>query len=160
MPDLTLVQMREEAYLLFQQYAEPCCDPSIEGLEMAILNRNMRAEVWRPSTAYLLGDIVQVYPRNGYRYRAVQSGTSGVLILSAGHYRYSREISDGTVGWIIDGPDYDNVYDVRAAAHEAWTIKASRSSHLVTTSAGGSSVQASSLHSQCRARAMEFAPVL
>ena len=68
-------------------------------------------------------------------------------------------MADGTANWEETGPDYENVFDVRAAAHECWTIKAARASHLVTTSAG-TRVEASLLHEQCRARAREFTPLV
>ena len=132
----------------------------ITGEELGILNRHKLAEIWTPSTAYLVGVTVQLYPRNGYRYVAVQSGASGYMVPAVWGTRLRDRFTDGTVVWEVAGPDYDNVYDVRAAAHEAWSIKAGKASTLVTTSAGQSSVQASLLHEQCRARAREFTPLI
>jgi hypothetical protein len=156
--DLTFAEMKEQAFEQFLLYAEPCCDPSIEGLELSILSRHMRASIWLPNTAYVLGDVIQTYPRSGYRYGCIVSGSSGALVWPT-PYTSSWSFTDGTVVWRECGSDYENVFDVRAAVHEAWTIKASRSSHLVTTATSGSSVQASLLHQQCRARAIEFAPL-
>ena len=155
MADLTFAEMKEQAYELLVLYTEPCCAPSIEGLELSILSRHIRAKVWAENTVYVAGDVVQPYPRNGYRYECIYGGTSGytVSIFKTG------EFVEGTVTWRAIGPDYENVFDIRAAAHEAWTIKTSRATHLVTTSSGSASVQASLLHEQCRARAMEFTPL-
>lgn len=153
MADLTFTQMKEQAYELLVLYAEPCCAPSIEGLELSILSRHMRASIWEPNTVYVLGSVIQTYPRNGYRYECTYSG------VSASTAPPTFALSDGTVIWREIGSDYENVFDVRAAVHEAWTIKASRSSHLVTTASGSASIQASLLHAQCRARAIEFTPL-
>jgi len=156
MADLTLDQMREEAYRLMVLHTEPCCVPSIEGEEVALLQRHQRAEIWTAGHGYVFGDEVQLYPSNGYRYFCTRSGTSGATQPAFGE----GGVSDGTVVWQMCGLAYQNVYDVRAAAHEAWTIKAARASHLVTTSAGNSRVEASLLQAQCRARATEFAPLV
>jgi hypothetical protein len=156
MAELNLDQMKEEAYRLLVLMAEPCCVPSIEGEEVAILNRHQRAEIWTPETTYFYGDEVQLYPSNGYRYMCTRTGISGATLPEFGEYG----VSDNTVIWQMCGLAYDNVYDVRAATHECWTIKAGRASHLVTTSAGNSRVEASLLHQQCRARAMEFTPLV
>jgi hypothetical protein len=156
--DFTLEEMRHQAYEHFILLAEPDCPPSISGEEAAILERHMLASIWLPNTAYVLGDVIQTYPRSGYRYECIVSGSSGALVWPT-PYTGSWSFTDGTVVWRECGSDYENVFDVRAAVHEAWTIKASRSSHLVTTATSGSSVQASLLHQQCRARAIEFAPL-
>ena len=159
MADFTLEEMRHQAYEQLWLHAEPDCTPSIEGEEAAILERHMRCGVWAPSTLYIYGDEVQVYPRNGRRYMCIQTGTSASTAPDWSIYPSSR-MADGTANWEEIGPDYENVFDVRAAAHECWTIKAARASHLVTTSSGAGNVQASLLHEQCRARAREFTPLV
>ena len=157
MADFTLEEMRHQAYEQLLLHADPCCTPSIEGEEAAILERHMRCGVWAPSTLYIYGDEVQIYPRNGRRYMCVQTGTSSATVPDWSTHASSR-MADGTANWEEIGPDYENVFDVRAAAHEAWSVKAARASHLVTTSAGNSRIEASLLHEQCRARAREFTP--
>jgi hypothetical protein len=159
MASLSLEQMRHEAYQLFQLWADPCCLPSIAGEELGILNRHMRAMVWSPETRYLAGDEVQIHPRTGFRYRAIAAGVSGTFLPAPWGSSLRERLSEGSMVWEVVGADYDNVYDVRAAAHEAWSIKAGKASTLVTTSVGQSSIQASALHEQCRARAREFAPL-
>ena len=169
MADFTLEEMRAQAYEELLLHAEPDCPPSIEGEEAAILERHMRCGVWEPSTFYTYGDEVQIYPRNGRRYMCVGSGTSGASAPEwpqVSGYNWpgfpGSRIADGSggVSWEDVGCDYDNVFDVRAAAHEAWTIKTARASHLITTSAGNARVEASALQEQCRARAKEFTPLI
>jgi len=159
---LTLEEMRSEAYDKLVVHAEVDCTPNIEGEAAAILNRHQRCEIWTASTTYYYGDEVQTYPRTGHRYMCIQSGTSGSSAPSwPGYSRHTGfRLGDNGVTWQECGTDYDNVFDVRAAVHECWSLKAARSSHLVTTSAGNSRIEASALQEQCRARAKEFAPVL
>ena len=158
MADFTLEEMRHQAYEQLVLHAEPDCTPSIVGEEAAILERHMRCGVWAPSTLYIYGDEVQIYPRNGQAvYVRADAARVQQLRLTWGTYPSSR-MADGTVSWEECGPDYENVFDVRAAAHECWSVKAARASHLVTTSAGNSRIEASLLHEQCRARAEEFTP--
>jgi len=160
MADFTLEEMRHQAYEQLVLHAEPDCTPSIVGEEAAILERHMRCGVWTPSTLYIYGDEVQIYPRNGRRYMCIQTGTSSSTAPEWSIYP-SSQMADGTANWEDAGPDYENVFDVRSAIHECWTIKAARASHLVTTSIPFvSSVEASLLQEQCRARAREFTPLV
>jgi hypothetical protein len=152
--------MREEAFKLFGLWAEPCCIPSLEGEELAILERHKLAEIWRPETLYRVGDVVQAYPRTGYRYGVIVRGISGLFAPAPWGTSLRERFTSGSVSFEVLGSDYENIYDIRGAAHEAWSIKAGRASHLVTTSAGNSRIEASLLHTQCRARAVEFAPLL
>jgi len=169
MSNFTLEEMRAQAYEELLLHAEPDCPPSIEGEEAAILERHMRCGVWTASTLYIYGDEVQVFPRNGRRYMCVHSGTSGASApewprsVSENYwpgFASGRLTESGGVSWMDVGCDYENVFDVRAAAHEAWTIKTARASHLITTSAGNARVEASALQEQCRARAKEFTPLI
>jgi hypothetical protein len=167
--NFTLEEMRHQAYEQLLLHAEPDCTPSIVGEEAAILERHMRCGVWAPATEYFYGDEVQIYPRNGRRYMCVCSGTSSASApewprrVSTYHwpgFPGSRLTEAGGVSWEDVGCDYENVFDVRGAAHEAWTIKTARASHLVTTSAGNAKIDASALQEQCRARAREFTPLV
>jgi hypothetical protein len=157
--NFTLEEMRHQAYEELLLHAEPDCTPSIVGEEAAILERHMRCGIWAADTMYFYGDQVQIYPRNGRRYRCVCSGTSGATAPEWSIW-CGASIADGTTHWQEVGNDYENVFDVRAAAHEAWTIKTARASHLVTTSAGNAKIDASALQEQCRARAREFTPLV
>jgi hypothetical protein len=58
--------------------------------------------------------------------------------------------------WREAGPDFENVFDVRAAAHQAWTVKAAKASELFDVS--GQSV--SQIAERCREMAESFEPVL
>lgn len=159
MNDFTLEEMRSQAYDKLWLHAEPDCTPSVEGEIAGILNRHQRCEIWTANTPYIYGDEVQLYPRNGSRYMCLRSGTSGATAPTWSTWQGCR-VGDNDITWQEIGADYENVFDIRAAAHEAWTVKAARASHLVTTSAGNSRIEASALQDQCRARAKEFAPVL
>jgi hypothetical protein len=66
---------------------------------------------------------------------------------------------DGTVlTWREDGPDFDNIYDVRLAAHRGWLLKAERASSMYQTSMGGQAFQRQQIYEHCVAMALQFAP--
>lgn len=155
---MTEAQMKLDAIAEAELYAVPDCTPVITADFYAIVDRHKRASIHAVATAYVYGDVVQLATRNGHRYRCVEGGTSAATEPTFPTWD-SSSIVDGTVTWIEAGPDYSNVYDVRAICHDAWMTKAAKSSHLVTTSVGNSRVEASNLAEQCKARARDFAPL-
>lgn len=75
-------------------------------------------------------------------------------------YNQGARIADGSSGvdgytltWIEDGPQYDNVYDVRQAAHECWLLKAAKASQFVK--AGDISFE--QVYDHCMTEAARFA---
>ena len=150
--------MRLDAIAEAELYAVPDCTPVITAEFYKIVTRHKRASIHATSTAYVYGDVVQLSTRNGHRYRCIEGGTSAGTEPTF-PLCDSSTIVDGTVTWIEAGPDYSNVYDVRAICHDAWILKATKSSNLVTTSFGNSKVEASHLAEACKARARDFAPL-
>lgn len=75
--------------------------------------------------------------------------------------RQGAEVADGegTLRWVEDGPGFDNVYDVRAAAAAAWWLKAAKSSDRIATKLGADQFQEQQVFEHCRAKALSFAPV-
>lgn len=160
---MTLNEMRDEAIRLVTLYTEADCKPDICAEIPELVARHQRASIWTAATVYGVGDVVQLYPRNGARYVCVQAGTSAAssaaFPITALNTWGSHYLTDGTVRWHEAGRDYKNVFDVRAAAHAGCLLKAVRSSHLVTTSAGNARIEAGALQSQWRARAADYAPM-
>jgi len=155
---MTEAQMKAAAIAEAQLYAVPECTPVITAAFYGIVDRHRRARVHAVSTAYVYGEIIQPSTRNGHRYRCVVAGTSDSTVPTFPCWD-SSGITDGTVSWIEAGPDYDNVYDVRAICHDAWIAKAAASSHLVSRSSGNARTEYSLLQEQCRKRAMDFSPL-
>lgn len=157
---MTLEEMKQSAFDLVRTLTDADCLPVICDEVMAIVERNQRAGIWAASTAYEFGDIVQLSPRNGHRYTCITAGTSATTFVAfptATNY-YTREgysVADGTVVWQQVGADYTNVFDIRAAVHEGWMLKAGKASLLIDQAG----VSASQLQSQCRLRAADYIPV-
>lgn len=157
---MTLAEMKAAVMEEAELFAEPDCKPVISAELHGIVDRHQRASIHTVSTVYHYGDVVQLLVRNGHRYMCVVPGTSAATAPTFGT-RSGSGVNDGTeLVWQEIGPDYENVYDLRAILHDAWMLKAAKSSHLVTTSAGNSRIEASNLQAQCRERAKDFAPVM
>src|SRR5437870_13103363 len=97
-----------------------------------ILDRNKRASTWAVNTAYKVGDVIMPPIRNGHRYRCVRPGTSQAT--DPGYYFWSLTsgitmqdgVSNPILTWQEDGPEFANIYDVRQATYECWSLRASK----------------------------------
>ena len=156
---MTIAEMKAHAVEQARLYGEHDCNPVISDYVPDIVAQYRRAQIRADETAYAYGDVVQLPERNGHRYRCIEAGTSDDSEPDFSTAIGAR-VEDGTVVWREEGSDYENVYDVRAIIHACWTLKASKSSHLVTTSQGNARVEASALQAQCRQRAAEYAPLI
>lgn len=160
---MTLAAMRDEAIELVSLYTEADCKPDISAEVPQIVERHKRCDIWAATTAYSYGDRVQLPTRNGHRYRCLTAGTSAATqdAFPAARFadRPQHRVTDGTVLWVEEGEDYDNVYDIRGSAHEGWMVKAGKATHLTDVALNGRNIAASQLQAQCRQRAMEYAPV-
>ena len=144
-------------------FAQPDVEPVLTPDELkAILSRHKRAAYWAASTAYAVGDTILPTVGNGHRYVCVQAGTSG-----ATEPTWSKAMgaiaSDGTsdpvLKWQEDGPAFKNVYNVRAAIHEAWTVKAGKASLSVDVNQQVGGLKASQIYDHCMKMAQAYAPL-
>jgi len=156
---MTQAQMQAEATAEVALHAQADCTPVITGDIYGIIAKYRRATIHLVSTAYAYGDVVQLLTRNGHRYRCIEGGTRDSTEPTFPTSLGGR-ITDGTVLWVEDGCDYENIYDTRAAICEAWVKKAEMASNLVTQSSMNSKVEASNLQAQCIQRAREYAPLV
>ena len=144
-----------------RKYADVDCLPIIDDCLPEIAAKRKLAQVWEPSTAYVVGDVIQPTVRNGHWYKCYRAGTSDTTEPVWSTRTYSRYTETDTVIWEECGSDWKGkLYDVRGAIHDAWSLKASKASHLVTQSAGNARIEAGALHENCRARAKEFASLV
>lgn len=133
----TVAAQLETALAKLRLYAQPDVPPVIDTAELsAILEDTARATIWAAATAYTVGDVVLPTVRNGRRYRVTQAGTSGATEPTWSTSQQST-LTDGTsdplLRWVEAGPDFDNVYNVRAAIHAVCDVKARKASALVAT---------------------------
>ena len=145
-------------------YADVDCLPDIDAYVPEIAAKRRIARVWEPSTDYVVGDVIQPTVRNGRWYRCCVAGTSSATEPTWPRYPYGYYyFGSGSTEPKFDdaGPDWNGrLYDIRGAIHDAWSLKASKASHLVTQSAGNARIEAGALHENCRARAKEFASLV
>lgn len=164
MPDAAT--QRTTALATLRLYAQPDIPPIIEPEALdEILNGSAKATIWAVATAYEFGDIVLPTVRNGHRYKCTVAGTSEADAddepewgVGAGSILTEGD-SDPVLTWMEDGPDFKNLYNVRAAIHAAWMYKAGQASQLYATSQSGSRFEHQQIYDHCIQMAEKFAPV-
>lgn len=136
--------------------------------QIDILNKHVRATVWTASTARQIGDVIvpTASHRTGHRYRAdrfITPGTNQQNGTTEPVWSTTRdsEHTDGNVVWVEAGWDWDAVlWDIYAAASEAWEVKASKSINRVDFApTQGASISASQLYDHCKQQALAFRSV-
>jgi hypothetical protein len=131
----------------------------------AILDKHRLATTWVHNTAYTPGQTVLPTVRNGHRYRCRVGGTSTTLAADEPTWLKSQGVclvdgtSDPQLIWEEYGPDYANIYDVRAAAHEAWMLKAQKASNNFDMKLGSLTFNRSQVFDHCLMMAQKFAPI-
>lgn len=115
----TLNNDREDALVKLRRNIQPDAQPSLTNDEVeALLDENQLANFWAANTEYVVNDVVMSATPNGHRYRCIIAGTSGATepIWPTDD---RAKIGDGStrLQWKEDGPDYSNIFDIRAASY-------------------------------------------
>ncbi len=151
--------MKQEAFDKIALYTDADCAPVITDYLPELLWQCQRAAIWEAGATYGVGDVVQLYPSNGRRYRCITAGTSAATSaafpISVPSYYGGYSFSDGTAGWEECGPAYANVFYWRAGIHAGCQLKAAKASALIDQSG----ISASQVQAQWRQRASDFAPL-
>lgn len=151
----TVEDHKDAAMIELRRLAQPDSTPALDVDELgAILDDCQLASFWLTATAFIFADVVMPTVKNGHRYVCVKGGQSGA-IEPVWPTRDGAEITDGTVTWKEDGLDYVNVFDIRAAAHQAWTVKEAKATELFD--AGNQHL--SQIAERCRQMAERFEPL-
>jgi len=152
----TVEDHKEAALALLRMLVQPDTTPTLDDVELnAVLDGVQRASFWTLSTVFIFGAVVLPATKNGHRYVCTQGGTTAATEPNW-PTRDSARITDGTVTWEEDGPDYENVFDIRAAAHEAWLMKEAKASVLFDLG----DQKLSQIADRCREKAESFTPIL
>jgi hypothetical protein len=152
----TVEDHKETALALLRMLVQPDVTPALDDVELnAMLDNAQRASFWILTTAFTFGAVVLPATKNGHRYKCTQGGTTAATE-PTWPTRDGATITDGTVTWEEAGPDYENVFDVRAAAHEAWLMKEAKASEM--TDFGDQKL--SQFADRCREKAESFSPIL
>lgn len=142
-----------------------------------ILGRHRRYRVWTAATTYRIGQRIVPTVPDGRLYRCVRPGTSGATepswptarypYLNAEMYqsqlrgiRTTDGANDATAAvWEDAGPMPASQYDIKAAAHDAWEIKAARTAKLMDIASGPDRLNLSQQHKHCLAMAARYGSV-
>lgn len=126
----TVEDHKEAALSELRRLAQPDSTPELDDVELnSILDSAQRASFWIAETAFVFGDVVLPATKNGHRYKCTQAGTTAATE-PTWPTRDGSVVTDGTVKWEEAGPDYDNVFDVRAAVQQAYLLHQTKSSVL------------------------------
>jgi len=151
----TVEDHKEAALAQLRRLAQPDTTPALDDVELnAILDGAQRASFWLLSTAFVFGAIVLPATKNGHRYFCLEGGVTAATE-PTWPARDGAVITDGTVTWREEGSDFENVFDVRAAAHEAWLMKEAKASELFDSA----DQKLSQIADRCREMAESFSPV-
>jgi hypothetical protein len=113
--------------------------------------------VWVAVTAYAIGDVVIPATSNGHRFVCVKAGTSGAAEPAWTSSQESR-FSDNDVTWEEAGLEVD-LWDLRAAAHRGWMMKAAKASQKADVRIGDNSKSKSQIYSHCIEMATRYTPI-
>lgn len=162
MPLLTDTEQRDAAFAKLELMAAPTAEPAIDDVLDAILDAHKLASTWANNTAYVYGDVVMPTVRNGHRYMCIQAGTSEALLANEPEWPTGMQetitegASDPLLMWQEAGPEFESIYDVRGAAHQAWTVKAGRVAHLYATRQSGGGYEQQQVLENCVKMANSF----
>jgi hypothetical protein len=126
----------------------------------AIVQRNVRATVWAPETAYNIGDRIQPTARNGHFYEAAAAGTSDTVepTWSTRQNAIRHEFASDLI-WQECALDVDgNLFNLRNAVHEAWVLKASMAAKEFDISIDQQKWNRSQVYDHCLEMAGKFQP--
>ncbi len=123
---------REEALALLIDWAEPSVSPTLtfegEGNELeAILDRHRVAVTWSSGIEIKAGQVIRPTTSHSRWFRAKTGGTTGASEPSWPSNGNSS-FFDNDILFEDGGEAGESIYDVRAAAWEAWDKKARKSS--------------------------------
>jgi hypothetical protein len=151
----TVEDHKEIAFTELRMLVQPASTPELDDVELnSILDSAQRASFWILSTAFTFGAVVLPATKNGHRYKCTTAGTTAATE-PTWPTNSGATITDGTVVWQEAGPDYDNVFDVRAAAHQAWVMKQAKASVLFDSSGQ----RASQIAEHCKQMADSLEPI-
>lgn len=152
----TVEDHKEEALKELKLLAQPSTQPELKDTELeSIIDGVQRASFWVASTTFEIGAVVLPATKTGHCYVCVQSGSTSTTE-PTWPTRDGAVVIDGSVTWQEAGPAFDNVFDIRAAAEQAWSLKAAKASVLIDNG----DAKYSQIAENCREMAKSYSPIL
>lgn len=153
----TLAQAREKV----KTHVQASIDPVLtDGEVETILTDTAWASVWTAATAYTYGQRVVPTVRNGHVYVVTTPGTSAATE-PAWPTTARSSVSDGSaLVWCEAGVTTNNeLYNIRLATYEAWSLKMAKAADYVNLSAGGQSLALQQVLDNLERNRRRWAPV-
>ena len=131
-----------------------------------LIDQHKKFATWQPSTSYLVGDMIVPTIPNGRVYQCIIAGTSTTTEPTFPSIGYA--VGQAFYNYVGTPPNFygltfqDNgfitteVYDVRAAAKQAWLLKASIAANLANTSDGQMRIDLHTIQENCIQMAGKF----
>lgn len=158
----TATEQRDGARLSVTRYGQTATAPTLDSDEVeSILDHVKRGDIWAVNTAYNYGDVILPTIRNGHSYSCIQAGTSEADSADEPDWptlqaeQITEGASDPLLTWQESGPDFANLYNVRAAIHAAWMMKAGKAAALYSSGIG----ETQQVHDHCLKMAERYSPV-
>jgi hypothetical protein len=144
-------------------------DPALEDDELLdILTATQRYQVYTANTEYAVDDavILSGSAYNGRCYICRVGGTSAATnpptwpngLCAVMAQRIADNNEGGTVVWEDDGPAWPEIYDLDAAAHNAWMRKATIASERIPIQDRDVKINQDAVYGHCLEMAARFAP--
>lgn len=112
------------------------------------------ADAWVASTTYAYGDVVTADPAAGRWWRCVTPGTSATTQPDwpdvEGIKPGITTVTDDDIVWEDAGTEWAGVYDLNAAAAEAWRLKAAKVAGRYDFQTDGQTFRRSQMLANCR----------
>lgn len=132
-----------------------------------LIDQHKKYSTWTANTSYIVGDMVIPTVPNGRVYQCIIAGTSTTTeptfpqigyAVGQAFYDYSALGPGEYYGltWQDNGFITQEVYDVRAAAKQAWLLKASIAANLANTDDGKMKVELHQIQENCLQMAGKF----
>ena len=131
-----------------------------------LIDQHKKFSSWEPSTSYAVGDMIVPTIPNGRVYQCIIAGTSTTTEPTFPSIGYA--VGQAFYNYVGTPPNFygltfqDNgfitseIYDVRAAAKQAWLIKASIAANLANTDDGKMKVELHQIQENCIQMAGKF----
>lgn len=131
-----------------------------------LIDQHKKFRSWEPNTAYSVGDMIVGTIPNGRVYQCIIAGTSTTTEPTFPSIGYA--VGQAFYNYVGTPPNFygltfqDNgfitqeIYDVRAAAKQAWLLKASIAANLANTSDGQMRIDLHTIQENCLQMAGKF----
>jgi hypothetical protein len=131
-----------------------------------LIDQHKKFRTWEASTPYIVGDMIVPTISNGRVYQCVIAGTSttteptfpsiGYAVGQAFYNYVGTPPNFFGLTFVDNGFITQEIYDVRAAAKQAWLLKASIAANLANTSDGQMRIDLHTIQENCLQMAGKF----